>query len=597
MFGLKGILSLDTSGFVGSIRNAADGVKGLKETSANASKSIQGIVASAAGFIGLGMGIKSTFDTFVTFEKKMSNVQALSGGSAKEMEALSEKAMEMGQLLPASSSDAADAMANLSSAGFSVDEVMQSIEGTLFLAASAQTDMATAADITSGTLRGFGLAAADANHVADVLAKTSADTNAGIIDLGEAMKYIAPVAKASGISLEETASAIGIMANANIKGSQAGTTLRGALIRLTDPSKQARLAMEGIGFSAFDNQGKMKNLGTIIGELQSKTSGLTDEQRNATISTIFGTEALSGMLALMQSGQGNINQLTGALKNADGASKQMAETQTNNVYGALENIKGAFENLQIKIVKEGSPAITGALNGFADAMPAIAQGILGLTEFVINNKDALIALAIAYKGYQFGLVLTTALERAQAIAIGAKTFILRASGIAMFAYTQIMAGARIGTTLWTAAQLLLNGAMTANPIGLVIIGVTGLIYIVKKAYERFEGFRDMVDSAWQSLKNFFGLAGKSPNEKLPAGVGVPKNANGTSYFTGGVSQVNERGGEMQVLPSGTSILPADRTKELVEGKSGGNNITINIDAKGMDVDELVAALRLRLANI
>lgn len=601
-FSLKGILSLDTSGFTKGISDANSSLDGMNKKTQSVTSSVAGIAAGAAGFIGLSMGAKNTFDTFVSFEKKMSNVAAISEANSDELEMLTAKAREMGKLLPASASDAADAEAKLASAGFNTQEIMDSLLGTLTLAQSAQVDMATAADISASSLRGFGLEAAQAGHVADVLALTASKTNAEIVDTGEAMKYVAPVAHSAGTSIEETAAMIGLLANAGIKGSQAGTTLRAAFVRFQKPAKPAREIMEQIGLEAYDSSGKMKTMATILGELSDKTSGMTDQQKDYAIATIFGTEALSGMKVLMDAGKPAIDELTDAFNNADGASMKMATTQTDNVWGALEQVKGAVEDLQIGLVKNFAPSIKDALNGVADGIPAVGNEFMYLGNLLIQNSDIVIALGATYAAYRAGLIITAGLEYGLAGAIAAKNIVLDLATAAVLAYEVVQGGASVATGVWTFATLALNTVLAANPIGIVIAAIVGLVAIVKVAYDRFEGFRNVVDGAWNSLKSFVGLQSKtdlSIGNTSNDEISMPANANGTSYFGGGSSLVNERGGEMQVMPSGTSIIPADRTRQLLENNNSGsgNNVTINIDARGMDVNELVSQLQLRLANI
>ena len=199
-------------------------------------------------------------------------VKAISGSTGKEFEALSQQAKDLGASTSFSASEAAMGMENLASAGFSTSQIMSAMPGLLNLAASDALDLGTAADIAASTLNGFGLEASEAAHVADVLARAAADTNAGITDTGMAMKFIAPVASAMNISLEETTAAIGLLANAGIQGSSAGTVLRSALSHLAKPSKEAATLMEELGFNAYDAQGKMLPLKSIKSEFLHKCS-------------------------------------------------------------------------------------------------------------------------------------------------------------------------------------------------------------------------------------------------------------------------------------------------------------------------------------
>lgn len=317
------------------------------------------------------------------FEAQMSRVKAISGATASEFEDLEQQAIDLGAATSFSATESAEAMESLASAGFSVSEITAAMPGMLALAASSGEDLATSADIASSTLRGFGLEAEDAAHVADVLAKNAADTNAAVYDTGLAMKYIAPVAHSAGWSLEEVTAAVGKMADANIKGEQAGTTLRGALVRMMNPTDEMAEAMEDLGITFYDAEGKMKPLSTIIDELQSSTSGLTDEQRDSRIATIFGTEALSGMNILLKSSKEELDNLTEGLINSDGAAQNMADTMLDNTKGSIEEMNGSLETAGITIQKTLAPWITKAAgyvtdlaNEFSDLEPEVQGNIL-----------------------------------------------------------------------------------------------------------------------------------------------------------------------------------------------------------------------------
>lgn len=292
------------------------------------------------------------------FEAQMSRVSAIAGAYGDDLEMLREQAIELGAETSFSATQSAEAMENLASAGFGTQEIMAAMPGMLDLAASSGEDLASSADIAASTLRGFQLEASEAGHVADVLAKNAADTNAAIMDTGYAMKYVAPVAQSAGWSLEEVTAAIGVMADAGIKGEQAGTTLRGALTRLMKPTDDMVESMEELGITFYNSQGKMKPLSTIVDELQKSTKNLTDEQRDNHLATIFGTEALSGMKILLASGKEELDQMTDGLKNADGAAEKMADTMLDNTKGSIEEMNGSLETAGITIQKQLAPWIT-----------------------------------------------------------------------------------------------------------------------------------------------------------------------------------------------------------------------------------------------
>lgn len=291
------------------------------------------------------------------FEAQMSRVQAIAGATKDELEQLTDQAIELGAETSFSASEVAAGMENLASAGFTTNEIMEAMPGLLDLAASSGAELATASEIAASAIRGFGLEANKSTHVADVFAEAAARTNAQTEDMGEAMKYVAPVAKTVGLSIEETAAAIGIMSDAGVKGSQAGTTLRSGLTRIVKPTKMVRDAMEELGVEFYNSDGKMKSLTEIIDILQKSTLGLTDEVKNQALAQIFGTEALSGMLALVNRGSGELSDMTKSFEECDGAASEMADTMLDNSKGAIESLSGSLESAGIAIQKALAPEI------------------------------------------------------------------------------------------------------------------------------------------------------------------------------------------------------------------------------------------------
>ena len=292
-----------------------------------------------------------------SFEAQMSRVQAIAGATKDELEQLTNQAIDLGAETTFSASEVAAGMENLASAGFTVQEIMDAMPGLLNLAASSGAELATSSEIAASTIRGFCLEASQSAHVADVFAEAAARTNAQTEDMGNAMKYIAPVANTMGLSLEEVAAAIGIMSDAGIKGEQAGTTLRGALTRLTKPTDKMITVMEDLGISFYDNEGKMKSLTEIVSMLQDATKDLTDEQEQNALTTLFGTESLSGMVALINRGSDELDEMTKSFEDCDGSAEDMANTMLDNTSGALESLSGSFESAGIAIQKALAPEI------------------------------------------------------------------------------------------------------------------------------------------------------------------------------------------------------------------------------------------------
>lgn len=347
------------------------------------------------------------------FEAQMSRVQAISGATGKELEELRSQAVQLGADTSFSASEAAQGMENLAAAGFETNEIMDAMPGLLDLAAASGEDLASSSDIAASTLRGFGLAAEDAGHVADVLAENANRTNSSVTETGEAMKYIAPLARAAGISLEETAAAIGIMANAGIQGSQAGTTLRGALSRLSKPTADMLQAMNELGIEFYDSEGKMLSLADQVGMLKSAMEGMTDEQKNNYLVTLYGQEALSGMLALINEGPDSLASLTAAYEQCDGSAQTAAATMQDNLKGAVEELSGSAESLGIVFydsvagsLKEAAQSATDSVNNITDAF---------------NNGG--LSSAIEAAGNEFANLATDAASQAPKMVDAAVSFI------------------------------------------------------------------------------------------------------------------------------------------------------------------------------
>ena len=346
-------------------------------------KVVGGLIATAAGAL-TGLATKA-IKMGSDFEAQMSRVSAIAGAYGDDLVRLTEQAKQLGADTAFSASEAAAGMENLASAGFSVEEIMGAMPGLLDLAAVSGGNVAAAAEVAAAALNGFGIEASDAAHVADVFARAAADTNAEALDMGEAMKYVAPVAHAMGLSLEETAAAIGIMSDAGIKGGQAGTALRAALSRLAKPTKVMRETMEELGLSFYDAAGEMLPLEGQIKVLQDGLAGLTQEERNNALVTLYGQEALSGMLALIEAGPEKLAALAKSLEESDGAAQQMAKTIRDNLKGDIEALGGSLETLAIQFYE----SVRGPLR---DVVQSAGESIDQLSEaFQRGGLEALVS--------------------------------------------------------------------------------------------------------------------------------------------------------------------------------------------------------------
>lgn len=334
-----------------------------------AGKSLKG-VARAAGLAGAATGalaatgfvaaVKSGAD----FEQQMANVQSRLMTTRANMSLLTNQALELGAKTQFSAGQAAGGMDQLAAAGFSTRQILQTLPGTLALAAASGTDLAFAAELQGAAIRGFGLRASAASHVADVLAMTVNKSALEMSDLGETLPYVASTARQTGTSFEQVAAAAGILGNAGIKGSMAGTALRTSMLRLTDPTEKmvGVLGKLGIGANELAAQSLPKVIGSIAGGLSRLP---TRGQKVGAISAIFGKEAAPSVLNLMSKGQAGIDRFTKSLENSKGAAKRAADIMRNTVKGSWDNFTGSVETASIKLTRRFQPALKRALNSAA----------------------------------------------------------------------------------------------------------------------------------------------------------------------------------------------------------------------------------------
>lgn len=322
-----------------------------------ASGAVSGAVQSVTGMgvqmmagAGIGYGIYDTIKTYMDFEAQMKKVQAISGASGSEFEALTAKAKEMGAATQFSATEAGQALEYMAMAGWKTDDMLSGISGIMDLAAASGEDLGKVSDIVTDALTAFGLKASDSAHFADVLAAASSNSNTNVGMMGETFKYVAPIAGALGYSAEDTAVAIGLMANAGIKGSDAGTALRATMTRLVDPPKDAAEALNALGISVRNSDGTMKPFMQTMKELRSKFSGLSQAEKAQMASSIAGQEAMSGFLAIVNASDSDFEKLTDSIYNADGAAAKMAATMNDNLKGDLKALSSVWESFQLEIM-------------------------------------------------------------------------------------------------------------------------------------------------------------------------------------------------------------------------------------------------------
>ena len=413
--------------------------------------------------------------TAADFESAMSKVAAVSGATGSDLDALMKKAREMGSRTKFSASEAAEAMNYMAMAGWKTEDMLSGIEGVMNLAAASGEDLAVTSDIVTDAMTAFGLTAKDSGHFADVLAAASSNANTNVSMMGETFKYCAPIAGSLGFSVEDAAEAIGLMANAGIKSTQAGTSLRTVMTSLSGDVKICGSEIGEVTVATANVDGSMRDLSDILADCRAAFAGLTESEKAAAAESLVGKNAMSGFLALMDAGEGDINKLSGAINDCDGAAEKMADTMNDNLEGQLTILKSALEELAISFGQLLIPALKDVvqwLQGFVGFLNSLPEGVKK-TIVVI----ALVAAALGPVLIIVGKVISS---------IGTiMTIIPKLAGL-------------IGMVQKAFAAL--HVTMLANPIVLIIAAITALVAAFIYLWNTNEEFRKFWISLWEDVK-------------------------------------------------------------------------------------------------
>ena len=434
----------------------------------------EAIMPASAAVTALGV---AAVKTAADFDTAMSQVAAVSGATGDDLEALRDKAREMGSKTKFSASEAAEAMNYMAMAGWKTADMLGGIEGIMNLAAASGESLATTSDIVTDALTAFGLTAADSGHFADVLAAASSNANTNVSMMGETFKYAAPIAGALGFSVEDTAEAIGLMANAGIKSTQAGTSLRTIMTNLSGEVKICGASIGEVTIATTNADGSMRELSDILADCRVAFNGLSESEQAAAAEALVGKNAMSGFLALMNAAPADIDKLSNAIANCDGTSQKMADTMQDNLAGQLTILKSALEELAISFGELLMPAIRAivtAIQGFVDTLNSMGEG----TKTVIVTIGLLVA-ALGPVLIILGKVISS---------VGTIMTILPKLGPAI-------------TAVKTAFGAL-NTIMAANPIMLVIAAIAALVAAFIYLWNNCEGFREFWINLWENIKEF-----------------------------------------------------------------------------------------------
>ena len=546
-------LELDTSKFSSGFKSAMNDLKVFGSKSATAEQKVKGLssaMISAGSTLTKGLTLPlagvgaASLKVATDFESGMAEVKAISGATGKDFKALSDKAKQMGATTKFSATQASEAFKYMAMAGWDTNDMLNSISGVMNLAAASGEDLASVSDIVTDAMTAFGLSAdgtskvmkdgyekevSNATRFTDVLAKASSNSNTNVSMMGETFKYVAPVAGALGYSVEDTATAIGLMANSGIKGSQAGTALRSTLSRLAKPTKTVQAVMDKYNISLTDSQGQMKPLKQLMEELRGTFGNLSQAEQASVAASLAGQEGMSGLMAIVNSSDEDFNKLSDSIYNANGACDEMSETMLNTTKGSLELLKSALEGAGIVIGERLQPYI----RKLAEWIQKLAEWFTNLSDkqldFIV--KAGLIVAAVGPVLTIFGKLLDSGLkvfnafkrlgsgfESARKYLFGfdkevkqgtgklgeTRTYVKHVTGVFEKLKGTLVTNTKsfglLGGTLKTVGGVFKTLFSAINPI-VILIGILVAAFVT--LWKTNEDFRNKMKEIWSELKQVF----------------------------------------------------------------------------------------------
>lgn len=530
--------------FRGSLDDVAEKSEKTESRMSSALKKIGKAVAAAFAIQKIKSFGQEIVNTTASFEDSMLKVQSLSGATSEEYDKLTEAALNYGSTTAWTAKDVGDAMGYMALAGFGTNEILESTSGMLSLASASGEDLATVTDILTDSMTGFGDSAKDSSRYADVLSTVQAKSNTTVGMLGEAFKYVSPLAGSYKYKLEDVSTALGMMANAGVKGSMAGTSLSSIITRLGTNTDGITDRLKEMGVQFYNNDGTARSLSDVLMDLCDATKDMDTAERASLASSIAGQEAQKGLLAILNQGSDSYSKLQRQLNNCSGTAGDMAQNMESGLGGSIRSVQSAFEGMQISLGQKVSPALGKAIHGIAGFItekltPALSKAIDKFGEVknfisdkfspVINSAKELIGKVVdkfitlknkltdgksgmdifktAVSNVSDNLKkcidkvsdLTDWMSEHKKIVIAVAT-VYGTVKAAIFAYNAIMTVCTKVTKAVAAAQAIYNAVMAANPIVLVISIIIALVAAFVLLWKKCDGFREFWINLWDKIK-------------------------------------------------------------------------------------------------
>lgn len=437
------------------------------------------VTAGAAAVGALGAAGVAAIKVGSDFEAAMSEVQAISGATGSDLEKLSDAAKEMGATTKFSASESAEALKYMAMAGWDTEEMLNGLPGVINLAAASGEALGTVSDIVTDAMTAFGLSTEETSRFVDVLAQTSNKSNTNVAMLGESFQYVAPVAGALGFSIEDTAVALGLMANSGIKASQAGTSLRTLFTNLTNPVGQSAKAIEALGISIQNSDGSMKSFSEIMGDLRGEFSKMTEAEKAQYAAMLAGQEGMSGLLAIVNASDSDFQDLAASIAQSNGAAEEMAQTMQNNLQGSITSFRSAAEGLGIAIYEGIKDKVKNTVDIGTDMLRQLQEG------FEQGGVEGLISAATNVVGQLLNGFVNSAPSLIDA---GVQILMMVLNGIATLIPT-------LPAQAQTIITALSNGIFTLLPT-LIVLGTQILFSLIQGFVSAFPG---MVESGTNAV--------------------------------------------------------------------------------------------------